>query len=427
MNCQNKLIVYFKKREAALKWLTAASAYCLLFGFLEDPRVKTISLIGRDHLWLFLIYCVLMSVAMAVNIGYLYDRFGLKKKMICRLAFVFNAIFPLTLTTLMPSSANGGEVTILATVVHWIAGFGNIIVNAAAVLILSLEAAKTTGRKKMKAVCIVGSAVCIGDLLVFVLSALISHDVQKSKNGLFEIIPVAVILAVLYIVNHTDTASARKERDEKESVLYAADSSNFSALCFGLLCVAWASFTFYAFVRNPVHYTISMTGLEYAGGFNLVCLLLAAAFICNFIMMFKRRRERNGLIIALALIGSVSIVACMASPTSAEKNISPFHAVGALAFFYFLMAAFSLFMLKQRRRNKKYKLFFAGMLAVILGTLVTVVLLFVVFDQRYGRTGLTELIPLEYMFVFVLLENHTSYFDVRSEIEKEKTLSSVSA
>ncbi|MGN1418163.1 MAG: hypothetical protein ACI4W6_02425 [Acutalibacteraceae bacterium] len=414
----NLLTVHFEKRETALKWLCVCTAYSLLFSFIENPADMTISLIAKEHLWLFFFFCVFYSVGMLINLRYMRKAFDVSNPLLKWLGIIINIIFPFTLTTLMPSKAAGMELSGLATAVHWICGFGNILINATVVLVsLLLISKKQSSNKKIKAVFAAGTIICILDLLVFLILTVVFRDPQKSKNGLFEIIPLAVTFFVLYIINHTDLISARKERDSKESTLQPSDSSVFSALCFGVLCASWASFTFYAFVRNPVHYTISMTGIEYKGGFTLVCLLLTTAFLLNFIQMFKRHHYKNYFTIAVALIGSVSLIACVISPTTMEKDISPAHSIGALVFFYFLLAAFSFFLISKSKENKKYRPFLIGMLAVFAGTIIAVVILFVILDQNAGRTGLTELIPLEYMFVFTFLENYTNYFE-KDEIKQ---------
>ena len=59
---QNKLILHFSKRETALKWLFFSFGYFILFVFLENPVYKTISLIGKEHIILFSVFCTELSV-----------------------------------------------------------------------------------------------------------------------------------------------------------------------------------------------------------------------------------------------------------------------------------------------------------------------------------------------------------------------------
>lgn len=407
---KNLVTVHFEKRETALKWLIAAVAYCTLFAFMENPKDKTISLIGKEHLWLLMFYCLFSAVAVTVNFLYMYRHFDLKNKALKTIAVLSNAAFGLVLTTLMPSLAANGEISLFATIVHWIAGFGNIVINATVVLIFCRTIAKRDKNKKLNGVFAAGTAVCILDLLIFVGMTVILHDPAKSKNGLFEIIPTVVGFVVIYFINHTDIATPRAQRDKTEAGLKAADKSVFSAVSFVFFAASMISFTLFAFVRNPLRYTISMTGLEYSGGFALVCTLLAVCFLTNTLLMFKKSGLKNGFISILSVVGSLSIILCVAVPTTTEVNISFAHAVGALMFFYFLMASYLIFLFKRNRENKKYRPFLVLQAIIILGVLTANILMFLVLKQSAGRTGLVELIPLEFMFVFTYLENYTDYF-----------------
>lgn len=407
---KNLLSVHFEKRETALKWLIAAFSYCMLFSFIENPKEKTISLIGKEHLWLLMFFYILYSISIIVNLVYMYKHYDLKKKLLRNTAIASNILFALVLTTLMPPLSANGDISLFATVVHWIAGFGNIVFNAFTVLILCRYIVKRDKNKKLRVVFAVGTAVCILDLLIFIAMTVILRDPLKSKNGLFEIVPIAVSFAVLYFINHTDIVKDRAQRDENECTLIAEDNSIFSAVSFALLAASAVSFTFYAFVRNPIHYTISMTGLDYSGGFALVCILLAACLLTNSLLMFKRSGLKTRFISVLAAVGSLSILLCVAVPTSAEVNISLAHALGALMFFYFLMAAYLIYLFQRTRQNKKYRPFLIIQAIIILGVLAANIVMFLILNQKAGRTGLVELIPLEFIFVVIYLENYTNYF-----------------
>ncbi|MGN1194034.1 MAG: hypothetical protein ACI4SB_00965, partial [Acutalibacteraceae bacterium] len=321
MQSQNLIINHFKKRETALKWLVGSFAYCTLFMFLENPSVKTISLIGREHLVLFSVYCFLYAAGMIINFRYLFAQFKIKSRFLYWLMMVSNLCMGLVATTLMPPLNANGEITLFATIVHWIAGFGNIVVNATIVLILNMKVYKAYNCKKAKIVFAVGTSVCIADLLVFVLLTVITGDPQKSKNGFFEIIPILVIFCVLYFINHTDAVLKRSERDLEEKSFEIKDKRIFSSVCFAFLAAAIIMFNNYAFVRNPVRYTISMTGIDDPTGFNIVCVLLAASFALNFIMLYKKYGYKNPFVYALSMIGSISILLCAAVPTTMSKDI----------------------------------------------------------------------------------------------------------
>lgn len=411
MQSQNLLTLHLKKRETALKWLVGSFAYCSLFMFLANPAEKTISLIGREHLTLFCIYCFLYGAAMIINFQYLFARFGIKNKFLYCLMMASNLCMGLVATTLMPPLSANGEISIFATIVHWITGFGNIVVNATVALILTRMVYKAYHNKKAKIVFTVGTSVCIADLLVFLIMTLISGDPQKAKNGFFEIIPLCVVFFVLYVINHTDIIVKRTERDAAESDYKVTDGRVFSAVCFALLAAAFILFNNYAFIRNPIHYTISMTGIDYPKGFDLVCVLFAASFALNFILLFKKYGYKNVFVWGISMIGSFAILLCAVVPTTMSKDIDAVHAVSALVFFFFTMAGLMIFMLSRAKADRKHRNFLFGMVAILAAVIITLIIMFLIFDQRYGRTGLTEVIPLEYIFVYFYFENFTDYFE----------------
>ena len=420
MQFQNLLTLHFKKRETALKWLAGSFAYCSLFMFLADPAEKTISLIGREHIVLFCFYCFLYGAAMILNFQYLFARFQIKNRFLYGLMLVFNLSMGLVATTLLPPLSAEGQISVLATIVHWIAGFGNIVVNATIALILNLKVYKAYNSKKAKILFAAGTSVCIADLLVFLLMTVISGDPQKAKNGFFEIIPIFVIYLVLYIINHTDTVTLRAERDEAEKGFTVSDSRIFTGVCFALLTAAAILFNNYAFIRNPIRYTISMTGIDYPGGFNLVCVLLAVAFAFNFIMLFKKYGYKNIFVYAVSMVGSFSILLCALVPTTMSKDINVVHAASALIFFFFTMAALWIFLLGRSKNSRRHRSFFAGLTAIVIAVIITLVILFIVLDQRYGRTGLTELVPLDFIFAYFYLENFTDFFEKQETRKAEK-------
>ena len=196
------------------------------------------------------------------------------------------------------------------------------------------------------------------------------------------------------------------------------DNSTYTAVSYGFLASAWLLFTTYIFVRSPIHYTISMTGLDYFGGYALTCALLSVSFTLNFIQMFRKHSYKNYFVIILSIISSLSLILCIVQPTTMEKDIDAVHAVAAMFFFCGAMASMILYTFSRVKQNKKYKPFLFILTGTLAAMLLTVVILFVVLDQRYGRTGLNELIPLEVMFGFFYLENFTDYFSLKDKKEK---------
>lgn len=410
MVSQNLLLSHFRKRETALKWLFLSFGYFILFAFLENPVIKTISLIGKEHSVLFAIFCFIYAVSMTTNLSYLNRNFHIRNRFFYILSFAFSSLFGFVATTLMPDK-DIGDVTLFATIAHWVFGFGGILVNTVCVLVFLLDFCKKSAGKKLKSIFWLCTGAGILDLLVFVvLTVFAGGNVQKSKNGFLEIVPMTVTFFVLYIINHTDLVSEREERDIKEKNFTVSDSSVFAALSFGSLGFSWIVFTLFAFVRNPVHFTISMTGTQYPVGFAVTSFSLALAFVLNFIQMFRKNGYRNILAWILATVGPVSIILCVVSPTKMGNELDPVHSVAALVFFFFILAAFLLYYFHNRKDKKRLPFLF-GTLAVLAAVSLAMLFLFVIFEQKYGRTGLTELIPLEYFSLCFYLENHSDYFE----------------
>ena len=418
MIVQNSFIAHFAKRETVLRWLCFTFGYFLLFSFLESPVICTISEIGRHHNYLFIIFCLIYSFSMVINLFYLKRNFGLKNKFFYYLSVFMSSAFGFVATTLLPDKSIG-EITLFSTIAHWFFGFGGILINTVCTLVFLLQFMKEKKSKALKWIFSLLTGAGVLDLLTFAGATLLAGgNVQKSKNGFLEIVPMTVTFMVLFVINHTDLVKNRKERDKKEEAFIIRDNSLLSSISFASLLVSFVFFTLFAFVRNPIHFTISMTGVDYPVLFGFVCVSLAAAFLLNFVQMLRKSGTKNVILWFLAVIGPLSIIVCAASPTKLGTELDLVHSVAALIFFYFILAAFLFYYLSQIR-DRKRRPFLFGTIGVLLGTSLALVLLFVVFQQRYGRTGLTEFIPIEYFFFCFLLENHTEYFT------QKKTVSAV--
>ncbi|MGN1194921.1 MAG: hypothetical protein ACI4SB_05520, partial [Acutalibacteraceae bacterium] len=75
------------------------------------------------------------------------------------------------------------------------------------------------------------------------------------------------------------------------------------------------------------------------------------------------------------------------------------------------------------KNSRKHRSFLLGLVAIYIAAVITLVIIFIILDQKYGRTGLTELIPLDFIFVYFCLENYTDFFertDEKKTAKKEK-------
>ncbi|MCI7333803.1 MAG: Frag1/DRAM/Sfk1 family protein [Oscillospiraceae bacterium] len=407
MLTENLLTATLKKRKAAFLLFIAAALFFSVFAFLENPLKSTISDIGRTRLPLLAVYCIILPLCDIINVEYMLRAFKLKAPVLRALFLASNICVGFVVTTLMPELPEK-TVTTFSVLLHWLTGFGNIVLNATVVLILCLRLSKRESSKKGKALFVSGTALCVADLVFFVVMSIVMGGVKEGKNGLYEIIPIVATHVVLFAVNHTNLFSAKADRDREEASIKAQDTSVFAAVSYFFLAAAWLFFTFYAFVRNPVFYTISMTGLDYPLGFGVTSFLISISLSLNFILAFKRSGYKNVLAYILGVGGSLTLLVCVFMPTThSGTTLDPVHSTAAVLFFIFIMLAVILFCFFKRRENKTYLPLAVSMLVILALTLAVAYIMNILLDQKYGRTGLVEVVPLQFIFFFLFFENFT--------------------
>lgn len=417
---ENLLTATLKKRKAAFWLFIAAALFFSVFAFLENPLKSTISDIGRTRLPLLAVYCIILPLCDIVNVEYMLRAFKLKAPVLRTLFFVSNVCVGFVVTTLMPALPEK-TVSTFSVLLHWLTGFGNIVLNATVVLVLCLRLSQREKNRKGKALFIAGTALCVADLLFFVVMSAVMGGVKEGKNGLYEIIPIVATHIVLFAVNHTNLFSPKAQRDSEESSIKAQDTSVFSAVAYFFLAAAWLFFTFYSFVRNPISYTISMTGLDYPLGFGVTCFLISTGLSLNFILAFLRSGYKNVLAYILGVGGSLVLLVCVFSPTThSGTTLDPVHSTAAVLFFILIMAAVFLFCFHKRRENKAYLPLAFSMLAILAMTLIVAYIMNILLDQKYGRTGLVEVVPLQFIFFFLFFENYTD--KLKSETHEKKKI-----
>lgn len=417
---ENLLTATLKKRKAAFWLFIAAALFFSVFAFLENPLKSTISDIGRTRLPLLAVYCIILPLCDIVNVEYMLRAFKLKAPVLRTLFFVSNVCVGFVVTTLMPALPEK-TVSTFSVLLHWLTGFGNIVLNATVVLVLCLRLFQREKSRKGKVLFITGTALCVADLLFFVVMSAVMGGVKEGKNGLYEIIPIVATHIVLFAVNHTNLFSPKAQRDSEESSIKAQDTSVFSAVAYFFLAAAWLFFTFYSFVRNPISYTISMTGLDYPLGFGVTCFLISIGLSLNFILAFLRSGYKNVLAYILGVGGSLVLLVCVFSPTThSGTTLDPVHSTAAVLFFILIMAAVFLFCFHKRRENKAYLPLAFSMLAILAMTLIVAYIMNILLDQRYGRTGLVEVVPLQFIFFFLFFENYTD--KLKNETHEKKKI-----
>lgn len=416
MLTENLLTATLKKRKAAFLLFIAAALFFSVFAFLENPLKSTISDIGRTRLPLLAVYCIILPLCDIINVEYMLRAFKLKAPVLRALFLASNICVGFVVTTLMPELPEK-TVTTFSVLLHWLTGFGNIVLNATVVLILCLRLSKRESSKKGKALFVSGTALCVADLVFFVVMSCVMGGVKEGKNGLYEIIPIVATHVVLFAVNHTNLFSDKADRDREEASIKAQDTSVFAAVSYFFLAAAWLFFTFYAFVRNPVSYTISMTGLDYPLGFGVTSFLISIGLSLNFILAFKRSGYKNIPAYIFGVGGSLTLLVCVFMPTThSGTTLDPVHSVAAVLFFIFIMLAVILFCFFKRREYKAYLPLAVSMLVILALTLAVAYVMNILLDQKYGRTGLVEVIPLQFIFFFLFFENFTDVFKSKAPV-----------
>ena len=158
-------------------------------------------------------------------------------------------------------------------------------------------------------------------------------------------------------------------------------------LAFILLAVTFIYLTVFSLLRDPVHNTISMTGLEYPVGFALLCILLFTTFLSNFAVMFYHHGYTNVLVRCMAAFGSFCIVITAFFPTSKEgEGLKYFvHGTAAILFFALTMLSMLLFLFSKRQEGGVYRILLGGLILTAAAFGIITFLLFIVWRQRYGR------------------------------------------
>lgn len=416
MLTENLLTATLKKRKAAFLLFVAAALFFSVFAFLENPLKSTISDIGRTRLPLLAVYCIILPLCDIINVEYMLRAFKLKAPVLRALFLASNICVGFVVTTLMPELPEK-TVTTFSVLLHWLTGFGNIVLNATVVLILCLRLSRRESSKKGRVLFVSGTALCVADLVFFVVMSIVMGGVKEGKNGLYEIIPIVATHVVMFAVNHTNLFSDKADRDREEASIKAQDTSVFAAVSYFFLAAAWLFFTFFAFVRNPVSYTISMTGLDYPLGFGVTSFLISIGLSLNFILAFKRSGYKNIPAYIFGVGGSLTLLVCVFMPTThSGTTLDPVHSVAAVLFFIFIMLAVILFCFFKRREYKAYLPLAVSMLVILALTLAVAYVMNILLDQKYGRTGLVEVIPLQFIFFFLFFENFTDVFKSKAPV-----------
>lgn len=194
-------------RTLCMVTLLMALVYNVVFGCIRNPlgEENTISWIGYDHPFGFLVWGGLTAAAFFLNLSYLYHRFHYTGK----IGAIALYTAPMMAMTVIFINDWGWE-----HVLHWIGAIGFIALNGAALLLFFLHNFKKHIRYKLTSVAVAGMLLA---MLVILLTA--------GKSGLLELVPLWIALALLFLVNFTGiypvTEPARpattKQKDQKKA------------------------------------------------------------------------------------------------------------------------------------------------------------------------------------------------------------------
>ena len=195
-------------RKLCMTVLLMALVYNVIFGCVRNPlgADNTISWIGFDHPFGFLVWGGLTAAAFFLNISYLYRRFHYAGK----IGTVALYTAPMMAMTVIFINDWGWE-----HVLHWIGAIGFIALNGAALLLFFLHNFKKHISYKLTSLMVAGMLLA---MLIILLAV--------GKSGLLELIPMWAAMALLLLVNFTGlypvmeqpslTAPKRKSRKKAE-------------------------------------------------------------------------------------------------------------------------------------------------------------------------------------------------------------------
>ena len=175
---EQKRMPLIENRTLCLTILLMALVYNVIFGCVRNPlgEENTISWIGYDHPFAFLVWGGLTAAAFFLNISYLYHRYHYAGK----IGTISLYTAPMMAMTVIFINDWGWE-----HVLHWIGAIGFIALNGAALLLFFLHHFKTHISYKITSFAVAGMLLA---MLVILLTV--------GKSGLLELVPAATLMKV---------------------------------------------------------------------------------------------------------------------------------------------------------------------------------------------------------------------------------------
>lgn len=198
-------------RTLCMAVLVMALIYNVIFGCVRNPlgEDNTISWIGYDHPFGFLLWGALTAAAFYLNILYVYRKYGYTGK----IGTVALHAAPFMAFTVIFINDWGWE-----HVLHWIGAIGFIALNGAALLLFFLHNFKKHISYKLTTFAV---ALMLLAMLVILLTV--------GKSGLLELVPIWLALILLFLINFTGiypvvdpAAPANKKAKRRETAVRLA-------------------------------------------------------------------------------------------------------------------------------------------------------------------------------------------------------------
>ena len=175
-----------ESKALCVSLLLMALVFNVIFGCLRNPlgEDNTISWIGYDHPFGFIVWGTLTAAAFYVSISRIYRRYNYSGK----LGTAALHIAPFMAATFVFINDWGWE-----HVIHWIGAIGFIALNGAALLLFFLHNFKKHIRYKI-------TTFAVAAMLLAMLVILLTIG----KSGLLELVPIWISMILLILINTTD-------------------------------------------------------------------------------------------------------------------------------------------------------------------------------------------------------------------------------
>lgn len=175
-----------ESKALCVSLLLMALVFNVIFGCLRNPlgEDNTISWIGYDHPFGFIVWGTLTAAAFYVSISRIYRRYNYSGK----LGTVALHIAPFMAATFVFINDWGWE-----HVIHWIGAIGFIALNGAALLLFFLRNFKKHISYKI-------TTFAVAAMLLAMLVILLTIG----KSGLLELVPIWISMILLILINTTD-------------------------------------------------------------------------------------------------------------------------------------------------------------------------------------------------------------------------------